>query len=1052
MKPVHLVVAGALLAVVGVLGALLLDDGGRRTDGRSAAERRDRERTAVPEPAAPEDSPAPATDCRLSVEVRMPDGAPAGGAQILVCGPAEHRGRADADGGFAVDVQPGRWSLAARKDRAVGALEVTIDETTDLGTLQLSVGLAVRGRVHDVHGQPIAGAAVEAVPVAAGEAVDWYAYAARMAEPDQVFARTHSGRDGTYELLAPAGHYSLRARADGYAAAIDQARELATDLDGVDFYLVPGRRLEGRVLGTGDRPLAGAQVTMSGYVRFGDLPAKTVATTNAEGRFAIVFNDARTNRLTVRAAGYAPYSETKPRFRNGLTIRLARGFAIRMRALDARNGEPAEGVLLVVTNRSETRTARSDADGVATIQRLPEVEDLRRAGLTVLVGGGAWVPRRLDLKERRIAQGVLDLGDVEVDAGATISGTVRDAASGAPIAGARVRAFGGRLLQFAQLMEQVAASDERGRYELRGVAPDVAAVLAAHPDYVQDIDRSELGRMLRGRGDPLLSEGEANATIDIELTPAAGVRGVVLLPDGSPAVGAQVRRRFAARGFNSMIGAAEPTAFTDGHGRFDLRGFKAGAPLELVATHRSYGASQVEKTKAGADAELTLRLAEPVRLTGAVADEQGEPIPNVKAWATLKSKGRRGAFGADAIAPGLSDAQGRFTVRNVGVGEIRLRLAHDEYENIEIARTVDGSREIVDLGTTTLRRGNGISGVAVDGDGRPHAGLVVNASWAGSGESFQPSRTQRTWGSATTDAEGRFAIYGLRDGPYRLLLGESRLYADRPRVSTGTTGVRIVAIEGATLEGRVVAAGVPVEGAFVQAHVAGVDRKNQNWFDSLDASRTGKDGGFTLRRLPPRAAFTLMIRHASFKTTWLEGITAAHSGRTFALDQGITLAGVVVEPDGTPVEHANVAAHIDGKQAKWARTDADGRFKFGGLENAARFEVQMVGSTQGHIRSELTAVKAGDADIRIVVERGLEISATIVSSETAVVFRVEVLAADGTKAAESWASPGRKFTVRGLRPGRYTLKLSMRKGEDIDPVMDVEDVEAGGKEFEIKVD
>ncbi|MHC4959711.1 MAG: carboxypeptidase regulatory-like domain-containing protein [Planctomycetota bacterium] len=1051
MKPVHLVVAGAVLAVVGILGALLLDGGGRRSSGRSATERRETDRTApVPEPQTKPDT-APATGCRISVTVRMPDGAPASGADILVAGIAEHSGRAGADGGFSVELEPGRWSLAARKGDAVGALDVTVDRTTDLGTLRLEVGLAVRGHVFDVHGDPIAGAAVEAVPVVPGEAVDWYSYSARMSEPDLVFSRTRSGKDGAYELLAPAGHYSLRARADGYAASIDQDRGFAADLQGIDFYLVPGRRIEGRVVGSDDSPLAGALVTMSGYVRFGDLPAKTFTTTDAEGRFAIVFNDARTNRLTVRSPGYAPYSETKPRFRDGITVRLARGFAIRMRATDAKTGAPAAGVPLTVTNRSETRSARTDAEGLAMIERLPEVTDLRRADLTVLAGGGAWVPQRIDLREHRIDHGLLDLGDVEMSSGATVTGTVRDAVSGAPVAGARVRAVGGRLLQYAELLNQVVTSDERGHYELTGVAPDVAAVLAAHPDYVHDIDPGKLGGMLRGRGKPLLAEGQESATIDLTLAPAAGVSGVVLRPDGQPATGAHVRRRFAARGFNSMIGGTEPSAFTDAQGRFDLRGFRQGTDLELVATHRAFGASKAIKAKAGTDTDVTLRLAAPVSLGGAVVDEEGQPVANVKIRASLKAKGRRGAFGADAIAPGLTDALGRFTIRNVGVGEMNVSFTHDDYETVQVTHAVDGSQPTVDLGSTTMRRGNGIAGVVVDSEGRPRAGVVVNATWGGTGGGFEPSRTQRTWGGATTDALGRFAMYGLRDGPYRLMLGRGDLYADRPLVRTGTVDVRLVALSGATLQGRVVAAGLPVEGAFVQAHVTGVDRKRQNWFDSLDGSRTDKDGRFALRRLPPKGAFTLMIRHTSYKTTWLEGITAAHDGRTFALDAGITLAGVVAEPDGTPVGNANVAVHIDGKQAKWARTGADGRFEFGGLETGL-FEVQVAGSTEGHIKSGLVGVKAGDSEIRIVVERGLEIAGTITSARKQVVFRVEVIAADGATAADSWAAPGRKFRVRGLRPGRYTLRISVRTGEGIEPVTEIENVEAGGKELTIEVD
>lgn len=132
---------------------------------------------------------------------------------------------------------------------------------------------AFRGRITDLQGRGLAGARVQRID---GEAV---------------VGETTSGGDGAFLLGgAPAGRWSLRALADGFAAAQrgDLDASVATDgvLDVGDLPLRPATAYRGRVLGNG-APLAGARVVLRTELRANDtmVPLMRTLTTDADGWF-----------------------------------------------------------------------------------------------------------------------------------------------------------------------------------------------------------------------------------------------------------------------------------------------------------------------------------------------------------------------------------------------------------------------------------------------------------------------------------------------------------------------------------------------------------------------------------------------------------------------------------------------------------------------------------------------------------------------------------------------------------------------------------------------
>ena len=106
-------------------------------------------------------------------------------------------------------------------------------------------GTEVSGRVTDASGAPIAGASVSG---SSGNSSD--------------FATTAA--DGTYTLDSLAlGTVYVNVSANGFAAQ-SRSVDISGDTTGVDFALVKGTLVSGRVTDTSGAPIAGASVSGSG--------------------------------------------------------------------------------------------------------------------------------------------------------------------------------------------------------------------------------------------------------------------------------------------------------------------------------------------------------------------------------------------------------------------------------------------------------------------------------------------------------------------------------------------------------------------------------------------------------------------------------------------------------------------------------------------------------------------------------------------------------------------------------------------------------------------
>ena len=63
----------------------------------------------------------------------------------------------------------GLYNVIARNGDEVGAIDFELEESVDLGTLELKDSVAIRGHIFDAQGQPLAGATVDAARMAEGK-------------------------------------------------------------------------------------------------------------------------------------------------------------------------------------------------------------------------------------------------------------------------------------------------------------------------------------------------------------------------------------------------------------------------------------------------------------------------------------------------------------------------------------------------------------------------------------------------------------------------------------------------------------------------------------------------------------------------------------------------------------------------------------------------------------------------------------------------------------------------------------------------------------------
>jgi protocatechuate 3,4-dioxygenase beta subunit len=410
-----------------------------------------------------------------------PDGRPLEGVAVAIArktrkalglirrGPDLATAKTDSEGCFELDPVPvGRhYGLLLRHERfpdfRKDGVEVTIDATTDLGTIKLTAGAGVSGQVRSVESGPLVGVEVRVMDPVLPEAFG-----------GRTPAATRTDRDGRFRftLLKP-GQVRIEARAPDHAPGRREITlEPGREVGNVEIILRRGLAIHGEVVDERDQLVPGVRVLAAG-----DQQHSVEARTDANGRFELRNLMPGIYRLVCAKRGYGrPAGDRSPRDfvagTKGVRVRLERRAVIEGVVLDAAGRKPiAEfaiawgrpGQLLDDWRSFQAEDGRFVLDGLQPGPIDLEVKSPRHA------------PRRLGSMTLGRGDHIRNL-EVLLSAGGSATGRIVERGTRKPLAAVRVLAtrtrkddtsvvFGGEALDPPRPF-RAATTDADGRFRL----------------------------------------------------------------------------------------------------------------------------------------------------------------------------------------------------------------------------------------------------------------------------------------------------------------------------------------------------------------------------------------------------------------------------------------------------------------------------------------------------------------------------------------------------------------------------------------------------------
>jgi protocatechuate 3,4-dioxygenase beta subunit len=522
-----------------------------------------------------------------------------------------------------------------------------------------------------------------------------------------------------------------------------------------------------------------------------------------------------------------------------------------------------------------------------------------------------------------------------------------------------------------------------------------------------------------------------------------GPGGVVLIDD-DPAGVLRLEGQVIDAADDPVAGATvvissnpERTTTTEDDGSFAFDGL-VGRPYQIAARAPQGVAGPVTTRLTGNSEPVVLKLRPASSVTVEVVDDAGKPVDG----ATVELRGldtqvATTTAGKAAVAPVIP---GWYQLAAWAPGFAR------SYTWLEVQGEATTAR-------VALRKGAPVAGRVVDGAGAPVAGARVTF---GGASDWSVQIDERRDGQVT-GPDGAFRFDALAAGSVRF---DARHPDFAPASSaivtldgkTPVDDVEIVLPAGATVSGRVVdKEGAPVASARVRVGVAGA-----GFVSGPPRQVFSDDGGaFTVRGLPMRALEAAAVADAGASATVpIDASGGDVSGVELVIDVTGAIAGVVVDPDGEPIEGVQVSAGPDfrtgpGDVSQWrlrgfpeALTDAGGAFTLSGLVpgsyrvRASRSQRRRGGPFGGPSGVSVTA-EAGDQDVKIVLPVDGGVKGKVVFDDGTVPksFTVQIAFEQ-----EPFATTDGAFQVDDVSPGEYELDV---RGTGFEPKHLTAKVESG---------
>jgi hypothetical protein len=453
--------------------------------------------------------------------------------------------------------------------------------------------------------------------------------------------------------------------------------------------------------------------------------------------------------------------------------------------------------------------------------------------------------------------------------------------------------------------------------------------------------------------------------VELFLFSGSSIVGTVTAPDEAPVEGASVRLESKYRTYYRSSGSAQRT---DSSGRFSIFGVEPGKH-RLVVWHQDFAPAITSgiDLKKNEEVEVDILLHSGTSVSGRLIDEAEQPVQGRISVESMDGEPR---------SPLLSDLRaetsdkGHFTLGRLPPGSHALSVEASGYAQKRVEVAIGDREEPIDLGDSMVETGLTIRGRVVDSSGQAIEGASASAYSRGIylDESGQPRFFR-----AFSDAEGLFALAGLREGTYRVSV-RARGYAPQMKdpVEVGDSVTFVLDVAG-SISGVVVdQERRPIESYQVTAR---------------PMERRTRSGGLE-RVFDPEGAFLLTdvaagtyvveiiapdMLPATVSDVQVESGLDSYVG-VVRLKKGGSVQGHVVDPAGLPIPGASVSASGPGRRfsrpVSASTTDGDGFFEMQGMpEGQTELVAQHPNYAEGRVSLTVDS-KTGPAETRIVLGFG----------------------------------------------------------------------------------
>jgi uncharacterized GH25 family protein len=447
----------------------------------------------------------------------------------------------------------------------------------------------------------------------------------------------------------------------------------------------------------------------------------------------------------------------------------------------------------------------------------------------------------------------------------------------------------------------------------------------------------------------------------------------VVGPDGKPVAGAAV---FLMKAYDADTTAVETK--TDAQGRVSFAAPRAvfvapGAPLGV-------GGGVFDGKKATA---ATVRLARAGSVAGRVVDAGGKPLAGAKVGPEYLTFGDAGADeGVVAFMPlpesvaerlrVMTGADGAFQIKEMPsrAGSVMVRLRDERFIAARMGLPLpEAERKATEA--LVAKPGAVLKGQVVDAaTGKPAPGVLVHAQGVG---------IQDGGGNARSGADGTFALIGLPEGRFNVSVTDPRGAA----VAKSLEGVKATPGRTTTLADLNMTPGGFVIGRLIDADTkqpiaveaaVGVHGPHRPQSSAMiDRTEVKKDGTYRLR--VPSGTSSVYLTQPPEGYVYdqkLIPVTVAEGGTQtvdFAVKQGLTVEGTLVDEAGKPVANTSLQASQGFAREVYATTDAQGRFTAKGLApGEVRFSSGPFGDAFA-LTGNVTATLPTTAPVRLLMRK-----------------------------------------------------------------------------------